>query len=885
MQCQRCYSFSPHPGALFCTQCGGALRTPNAPIQGALPQTQPGYQAQPYDHDQPFPSQPQASTVPLQPPVGYENYSTTAPPQAGCQNVNGPPVSEAGFAKYSASKTHQLAYQNNSLLVGPEAQHEKVGASSAFIAPRPSASTAETQQELLNLKADQSLENVGNDLKERVEKSTTEALLKKGTGEQQFSSPYGAEPKPYPKSNSQTLQSDQPPPQKDCQTHQRKEVEHKKRKVSEDAFPRVGVNPPETNYRNALSSKTTNPSEPEMPAVPCGPRNQNVWPEDHWPSDKHTLGFIRQKVFPNCKCTICKYPHPSKLHYTAIDMFEAWRERSSGPGLCENCHKWGHTVAECGLGEWRDLPDNPPIDDKLSAQYSQYLRPWPPRTNRTPFPIYYYMPKRSKGSAAWPDLPPPYSKTGIQAGLVDVHYGIRYSLELFLWKNNRGPKPNYDPAKHRPYFWSPNGGARPGEGRSPLKEDARVTPRDSEKTAQPPTKPSVEAGKQTSLNAFDDGFRGVDHHPLMPNPGYDDKLRTWFNEAFMAAILPNLIKEDDQFLSRVHRQFKEARVNYEKRENATELKTMLNLLAQGWEILAPYIPAWWPGTWRMPISLHQKLLDRAKKRQQAVDERQSAKPVGQPPKDPSALERSVGELQDPYLPVLVEDDRKIDVRTLDYSKTTSEQRKHPGLRPKGREEAQAHITHCVQFHEINMSSWKKASRYTQWFLEAWKHIEMNTYLVFRMVNRVDVLDGRLSKSESDTRLESQRKIINDLGGRLLRRTMVLVQNLGKECESLKQRKHTMEEFDQLEARLIDRWDNFNRHVTIDINKAFNGLSQQGVQMYEALKAWLDEDDFYPTWKNATGGLLPQRSSEECVLPLWLWPAAFQEAWIHDFHMG
>ncbi|OQU99026.1 hypothetical protein CLAIMM_04730 [Cladophialophora immunda] len=621
--------------------------------------------------------------------------------------------------------------------VRPGARYENVDTGLASVVTIPSASTAPTRQELLEMD-----ERMYQTMEKDLEEKTMEVYNKipsKDTKEETGSVPSGKECDILTRLRSQTIQHKQPLPQKGPQRHEHnEEVEHKTQRVSGQASLSLSVNSSGRSYREALSFQTQNPGEPEMPSIACGRASG-------------------QKIIGPEPGT--SYRHPSKLHYTAIHMFEAWREK----GL------------ECGLGEWRDLPDNPAIENRYYEPYSQYLRPWPPGANKVPFPICFYEPTYSKGSTDWPDLPPAYSKTGIHAGLVEADKGIHYSLKLLLSKHNKGPKPNYDPAYHRPYMWSPNPGDFPGEKRRRPKVEARINPKDAEKTGRPPPVSSGDEFKPLSPKTVDDGFRGVDHHPHIPNSGYDAKPQ--------------------------------------------------------------------PPTHEQPPT----------------------KSIAQPTKDAFGCERSVGELQDPKLPVLVVNGERVDVSTLDCTKITAEERKHPGLRPKYLEEAQAHISKCIEFHNINMSDWKKASRYTQWFLEEWLNVERDIQFVLRQTNRSDMLEGRLSKFESDTRFKLQCEVLNDLGGSLLRRTKSHAQALEKQFESLKGSSLTGQEFPRLEKDLTLLWKDFNRGITTDLDTAFSGPGQMVVRACESHKAWLDEDDFNSTFRKATGGLLPQRSSEESIL--------------------
>jgi hypothetical protein len=86
------------------------------------------------------------------------------------------------------------------------------------------------------------------------------------------------------------------------------------------------------------------------------------------------------------KCTL-HAAHHTRFCEECKSLWEVWTWAiSKGPcksGKC-NGRQAHHATEDCGLGEWRDHPDN-----QIPAELSEFARPWPDTNTRLPLPIYY----------------------------------------------------------------------------------------------------------------------------------------------------------------------------------------------------------------------------------------------------------------------------------------------------------------------------------------------------------------------------------------------------------------------------------------------------------------------------------------------------------------
>ena len=162
-----------------------------------------------------------------------------------------------------------------------------------------------------------------------------------------------------------------------------------------------------------------------MPATPCTKEQPEAWPFCWYKQDKFRVGSLQVMIFP--VKTPCAVPgsggwHPTKFHNVCSKMYWVWRRRGTPAQKCTNpkCIKPnGHSAVDCGYGQWRAHPNNPPIPGELK----EFALPWP-RVWMKPFPLHYLDPRNHPipQFARAPPLPPQFPD-GIQGWL---HNGYEY---------------------------------------------------------------------------------------------------------------------------------------------------------------------------------------------------------------------------------------------------------------------------------------------------------------------------------------------------------------------------------------------------------------------------------------------------------------------------
>lgn len=196
----------------------------------------------------------------------------------------------------------------------------------------------------------------------------------------------------------------------------------------------------DTRKRDSLPSEL-----PKMPPKVCSKDNPNVWPYDHHPVTRYTNGFTKSKQFPNCVCKVCKKKHPSAFHDICKGLFEVWTYKHS-PGRCaaRQCgNRDSHTTVACGLGEFRDHPENP----ELPPELEQFHRPWPKDARLVPLPLFYLKGIGERPSPDLPNLPERWNE-GFHHGFWDKKQGLHYSVELQAAKCSGTKSPDFNPEIH-----------------------------------------------------------------------------------------------------------------------------------------------------------------------------------------------------------------------------------------------------------------------------------------------------------------------------------------------------------------------------------------------------------------------------------------------------
>ena len=360
------------------------------------------------------------------------------------------------------------------------------------------------------------------------------------------------------------------------------------------------------------------------PHPPCGPNNLDAWPQDHHPLRTRFQGIVRMKEFPGCKCP-CGKNHPVAIGKEARQMFEAWRPKGNGKGNCSNCKSSGHFTEECGLGEWRDCPDNHPLPDAHREANEQFLRPWPQGAKLVPFPLHYYVPATRSRPSSFPILPEQYRSTGMPYGLVDTGKGIQYALEWVAADEAKAKKkqykyPQWDHRVYQPYhIWPASKEKNPDSSSKDVKKQPRNT-----KSQTQPTQPEGSGYYKNLelLDQTDDGFREVEHPPALPSPEYwlEPKVPdeyTWFSKRFLTAMMHVLIAEDSFLLSKVSKRFTKDMDAHRTCRNGKSRSYVLKDLADGWDLVSIYIPWWSPQDrdhpFKAPDHLEEELKPRREK--------------------------------------------------------------------------------------------------------------------------------------------------------------------------------------------------------------------------------------------------------------------------------
>ncbi|KIX95105.1 uncharacterized protein Z520_09021 [Fonsecaea multimorphosa CBS 102226] len=219
--------------------------------------------------------------------------------------------------------------------------------------------------------------------------------------------------------------------------------------------PPVAPNPPISYADVALAKKdavlaqtpkveASGSAMPKMPEQKCSRENPDVWPYDFYKMSKWRPGYTRKKHFPGVTCTNCKGSHPTSLCEKCRNLWEVWSYKVQ-KGECSNKDCPGnpktHATEACGLGEWRDHPDN-----ECPEELKEFERPWPQGGAMYPLPLYYL---KAIGERPHPKLPklPDRWDGGFHMGFWDLRKGLHYSVLRQTAITMNWEVPEYDPEK------------------------------------------------------------------------------------------------------------------------------------------------------------------------------------------------------------------------------------------------------------------------------------------------------------------------------------------------------------------------------------------------------------------------------------------------------
>ena len=252
---------------------------------------------------------------------------------------------------------------------------------------------------------------------------------------------------------------------------------------------------------------------------------------------------------------------------------------SDPTATCEHdrCRRKGHYTHECGLGEFRDHPENPELPRELvGCQY-----PWQADTHKIPFGPFYYFPELFRRKNGDPPLPDEYAETGLPAGLKVRSWGMKRSLDqaVFELAGNRGLV-DYDPLRHG------------GHLAKKFKPSTRLT------------------------GLKHHGFDGIGCHPKLPSPRFTRGSANWFSEEFVAAMKKCIIPVHKTALNRIQQDWvRECHILQSSRSNQAIRAGVAALVSKAWdEIYSRYAPYWTEArNWHPPAAL-KSWLDREKDR-------------------------------------------------------------------------------------------------------------------------------------------------------------------------------------------------------------------------------------------------------------------------------
>ncbi|OCT43979.1 hypothetical protein CLCR_00077 [Cladophialophora carrionii] len=340
--------------------------------------------------------------------------------------------------------------------------------------------------------------------------------------------------------------------------------------------------------------KPSNNGKQKLPE--CTPDNPDVWPFDFYEFGSQKEGHSRQKRFGNHRCA-CGGFHPEEHCFLCRQMLEVWRRKGSGTGNCTKCGRKGHVVADCGYGEYRDNPSNPPLPPALQ----RYARPWPSQHSRQPLPAYYYEPRNRRPPSGKPPLRGRF-KDGLTCGLLDNNFNLTWSLEnaYRMASGSKGRLPFYA-KKH-------------GDPQRPLKKAPAETEEKSSKSdegqKQPKKSQTVDEQGFTLVNrgskSADAGFGGLNNVPVgLPSPGYRNDSLQWFRSDFEDAMRKCLEPFHARYIGTLRGKFaNDKALLASATQNQAIQASVRQVLATAWEVYKMYIPFWTPSKdWTLPSCL------------------------------------------------------------------------------------------------------------------------------------------------------------------------------------------------------------------------------------------------------------------------------------------
>ncbi|KIW09957.1 hypothetical protein PV08_11733 [Exophiala spinifera] len=605
---------------------------------------------------------------------------------------------------------------------------------------------------------------------------------------------------------------------------------------------------------------------------------------DKIPFDVRMKGIIRDKVFPGTVCKECRLPHPTCYH--GKGYYEAFKPCGSGSKElhCTQCGGRGHTVNECGKGEWRDFPDNPP----LQHSHRTHFRPWPREYDWVPFPRHYYRPDLyPKADPMHPDLPKPIAQTGFEWGLAKAKWGLKYSIDT-EYAFSRGLRPTkFDLKTVRE--WLPFAAIQEPLSAPVREPEARKEPPADSKVAKEKVLPNPEPKSEKKIssdatNAADpnEGYGGVTHHSSLPNPNHTEKNKGDLSPAWYKALAPMLPMEELRYSETLRGNLDAAIKQHEKGGSARTLNVLLAARQEVFDLYKIYMPHWSPARKKsfgdLPNKVKVVICSRIEER------KEKAFQPPPPRKLDLQYERTRGQHGEPRFEEFVRSSGQEEPEEEELgdwaddddfggagAATTTQDRRHPQIMPRSDEEADVHIKglmdHVFSEFVLNRVVIRKYEDFIGKTLE-----DLNE----KASQFATVLKANESKSEEKDRIVAKTReflnAIKKLPTRWIGEVDQLIVVIKIQCNELgDDTERGMKNFTALQQALQKAFDDFERNMADHLSKCF---SIEGVS--EPFLSWLSSScmEDPEVIAGIQGAFLPDESQPRAQLPRFTWPEYF-----------
>ena len=392
------------------------------------------------------------------------------------------------------------------------------------------------------------------------------------------------------------------------------------------------------------------------------------------------VGFTRRKYCGNEICEIekCQGFHATRLHEACKDLWETWRAAGEPGQLCANQCQYprGHLAENCGMGTFRDHPDNP----KLPEEYKELVRPWPANDKMLPFNMHWLRPdiypEKPKRLDWAPDLPMGL-ECGLPGGLCDtrpnVQAGMNRSCARYYQKYLRYQEIEYVPE-------NPEGPAkRPVDG-----------PGNVLHTSTAAALPLQESKKDLEPEhaAFQQWPKGL------PKPGYTPwESEQWFEDEFTSRMNQLLSVEDKDDVVALKERWQDDYNKFLKaKKNSAFKESVIDTLLEAWRVYMSYLKWYVPGDVGLPSGFFKMI--------------EAKGHTWKRPLTAASNRAVVKVVQDPEYPHTAWDEEE--------ELEEAEDGKHPRYMPQNTVEIYYHLRNWVEMFERALSK-KRRDDFTEWW--------------------------------------------------------------------------------------------------------------------------------------------------------------------------